>query len=237
MVKGFAVAAALFAFAGPLLSTGRSDASQGVDPNALWKAVKVCAAQSKSIPPCMFHSKSGRFVVIRDNAPSKTAAYLIVPTDRVTGIESPSVFVPPFLDFWQYGWDEAMRYVEVAPEKTGLAINSIVGRDQNQLHIHLSCVNAPVIAELAKAKITGQWHAKPFLTINNLTYNARKVGSLSGSNSPFNLVAQIPAAKRNMKDQTIAVVGAKGGGYYVIRDYAHGTDKGEAEVLLDERCT
>ncbi len=215
-----------------------SAAPSRADRNALWARVQRCVAEPK--PPyrsCLLHNKPHQFVVLKDGAPSKTAAYLLLPDFKVPGIESPDVFVLPILNFWQFGWDEAAAYLKVPAYRIGLAVNSAVGRSQDQLHMHLSCAAPKAVAALAAAHLTQHFQAAPFVEIGRKTYNARLVDALTGKDSPFKLILEIPGAKEHMRDQTIAVIGARGGGYYVVQDFAHGSDDGVAEALLDETCT
>ena len=170
---------------------------QGNPPDALWTRVEACAAEAKPTPQCLTHSQIHRYVVLRDDVSTKTFGYLLSPTGRVTGIESPRIFTMPILDFWQYAWHEAARYVKRPHAQIGLAINSLMSRRHNQLHIHLTCAKATVIEALAKTKVTNEWQPTPFLTLGKSTFNVRSVESLSGDNSPFKLVAEIPGAKDN----------------------------------------
>jgi CDP-diacylglycerol pyrophosphatase len=81
------------------------------DRNALWKRVQKCVAVKN--PPrgsCLYRSVNKRFVFLKDGDPSKPRAYLILPTDKVPGIESPDVFSEPLLDIWKYGWEEGQIY-------------------------------------------------------------------------------------------------------------------------------
>jgi CDP-diacylglycerol pyrophosphatase len=206
--------------------------------NALWNRVQSCVAVKN--PPqgsCLFHSGSKRFVFLKDGDPAKPRAYLIVPTDKVPGIESPAVFKEPLLDIWKFGWEEGQIYVKAPATRIGMAINSKPGRNQDQLHVHVSCSGLQTRQALEHANVASHWGARPFVTIGNRTYNAILVHSLAGKQSPWVLVSELPGAKSDMGDHTIAVAAAKGGGWYVLDDYVHDHDKATAEAVLDERCS
>jgi CDP-diacylglycerol pyrophosphatase len=208
------------------------------NPGALWFFVKICRAEAKPTAPCIYHDAHDKFTIIKDISRWKTTAYLLTPTDRVHGIESPLIFTEPVAEFWHFGWVEAVRYLGRPPERIGLAINSVVGRSQNQLHIHLSCAKPSVVSALARARVTNRWGAAPFVHVVGQTYNVIRTDSLSGADSPFRLVAQLPGARADMRDRTIAVIGAPGGrSFYILADFAHGADPGSAEDLLDESCS
>jgi CDP-diacylglycerol pyrophosphatase len=220
------------------VAVAKASAYDATDRNALWKRVQSCAAVKN--PPqgsCLFHSASKHFVLLKDGDPAKPRAYLILPTDRVPGIESPAVFGEPLLDIWRYGWEEGLIYVKAPVSRIGMAINSKPGRNQDQLHIHVSCSSLQTRQALEHANVTSHWGTRPFVTIGNRTYNAILVTSLAGKQSPWVLVSELPGAKSDMGDHTIAVVATKNGSWYVLDDYAHGHDKATAEAVLDERCS
>lgn len=213
--------------------SARQLAERLTDPNALWNQVQVCLKENPLADPCMSVNRQHQYVILHDINPKKKDSYLIVPTFQVTGIEDPKAWKPPVADFWKYGWDQAKHYVGKPAEDTGLAINSIAGRDQNQLHIHISCVKKAVRDKLKTANIPATWKLQA-VTLENHEYDAIKVASLD--KSPFLVLQELGEAKRHMGDQSLAVVGASGGGYYLLDSYTTKGTKGEAEELLDEKC-
>ena len=211
-------------------------------PDTLWSLAQCCAKDLTSNPGCLYYSKANEFVVVKDHAAAKPVAYLIIPSVKVTGVEDNQVFAEPVVDFWQYGWQEAQHYLQKPSAGLGLAINSAPGRDQDQLHIHISCVLPAVAQTLAQndAKI-GSDPAKAVtlpLGPHNNAYKVVKVTALGDKNSPFNLIAAIPHAKDHMGDQSIAVIGSKTAGVYYVLDtyYVKGANRGSAEELLDQAC-
>src|SRR3984893_1376259 len=78
-------------------------------------------------------------------APSSAAHVIVVPTIRISGIESPALLEENAPNYWEAAWD-ARRFVEegarrrLPRDKIGMAINSTVSRSQDQLHIHVACV-------------------------------------------------------------------------------------------------
>jgi CDP-diacylglycerol pyrophosphatase len=183
-------------------------------------------------------------------APSSAAHFIIVPTTRIFGIESPALQNENAPNYWQAAWD-ARRFVEegarrrLPREKVGMAINSAASRSQDQLHIHVSCV-APVVADFLRrhqAEIHKVWsplRAK----IGGHKFMAMKVESESLAQvDPFKLLARgIPSNKSALGRQTLAVIGAtfsdgKSGFYLLANDVrASPRDNVSAETLLDETC-
>ena len=208
-------------------------------PNALWSLAQCCSRDLASRPSCRVYDAKDEYVIIKDNAPTKPDAYLIIPTIKVTGIEDSRIFELPVVDFWAYGWSRSKQYPGQPAPRTGLAINSKYARSENQLHIHISCARADVSQTLESRDI-------PMYPAQDVTlplgphgrpYDAVKVTGLSGANSPFEVIQDIPGVKDSMPDESIAVIGSpKAGEYYVVNTRHHGSDRGDAEELLDETC-
>jgi CDP-diacylglycerol pyrophosphatase len=208
-------------------------------PNSLWSLARCCSADLHSNPGCRAYDKADQYILLKDNSPKKLAAYLIIPTVKLTGIEDPKIFAAPFADLWADAWRQARVFVKKRAVDTALAINSVFGRTQNQLHLHIACVKPAVAKALADndAKI-GADPERPFaLTLAENRYRVVRTASLSGVASPFELVRAMPDGRSDMADQSIAVVGSqKPGSFYVLDTWAEGANRGAAEELLDQYC-
>jgi CDP-diacylglycerol pyrophosphatase len=222
---------ALLALAACALPPG----SQGPRSDGLLRQMRACLAAAEPGPPCTIVDPGRGFVVIKDRARSKPYAWLLVPATDVTGIEDPAVFVAPVAGFWAIGWQVGRRLVPAPPEGLGLAINSVAGRTQNLLHIHISCVAPEVRAALAAAAIGPDWAEAPFLTLGGQRFNARKVARLEPS--PFLLLRDLPGAAEDMGGQSLAAIGSADGGFYVLTDSTEPGVAAETEALLDETCS
>ncbi len=210
-------------------------------PDSLWSLAQCCSQNLQSNPSCRAYDAADKFIILKDNSPAKPAAYLIIPTIRVPGIEDNQILSPPVVDFWEYGWQQAALLVKKPAQDIGLAINSEHGRTQNQLHIHIACVLPAVAATLAsQAAAIGTDPAKAVrlaLAPANHLYRVFKVNKLAGGDSPFTLVAAMPDAAAHMGDQSIAVIGsATPNTYFVLDTVADGDNPGAAEELLDQNC-
>ncbi|MEB3301334.1 MAG: CDP-diacylglycerol diphosphatase [Cyanobacteriota bacterium] len=210
------------------------------NPDALWNLVGCCTQGLNKDPHCINYNKKYSYIIAKDASPSKPKAFLIIPTDKMIGIEAPQTLKSPTLDIWQDAWTAAGQYLKQPESKTGLAINSLHGRDQNQLHIHISCVNAKVLKALEGVKVSSDPKAPTTLQLppNNNTYEAVLLRSLAGDSSPFKIVRQLPLiSDSNIQNQSVAILKGRDPQTYLFLDtYVHGTDKGEAEELLDQRC-
>jgi CDP-diacylglycerol pyrophosphatase len=218
-----------------------------VDSNALWKIVDIrCvpSQQSTGTPgQCVVVDLEKRYVILKDIV--GRSQHLLIPTDRITGIESPLVLAPHAKDYWVDAWN-SRQYVENAVKRTlpdnqlGLEINSPYRRSQNQLHIHIDCMRADVSEALARhAKDTpDEWRRD---TLDGNWYRVMRVSSLAAAKNPFRIVARDNPDTVAMSRQTILVTGAgpsasEDGWLIVNSDIDIKNGSGTAEGLLDHAC-
>jgi CDP-diacylglycerol pyrophosphatase len=188
------------------------------------------------------------FAILKDIG--SATQVLLIPTARISGIESPMILAPDAPNYFAEAW-EARKYVDEALHRTlprddiGLAINSDASRSQDQLHIHVDCIRPDLHEALHEraASIGDRW-APLDLSFSRHDYWAIWVpGEHLGSNNPFRILAEgIHGAAQDMGDRTLVVVGssrANGAPGFVIlesqvnrerHDWAHG------EQLLDHSC-
>jgi CDP-diacylglycerol pyrophosphatase len=229
-----------------LAGSGEAAAFDVSDRTALWHVVNdLCRPmqQAFSLPlPCLKVDMADGFAVIR--APGDKTRILIVPTAKIDGIESPAVLRDPMTNFWSRAWNERARVAASAPRPLGwndigMAINSRRGRSQDQLHIHVDCVDPRLKRALASraGRLSSKWSSlEPGPWAGR--YRVREIDAAGVDRNIFKLVAdEIPGAKSRMARQSIAVVGLIGPngdrGFAVL---ATG-DGGHAEELLDHNCS
>ncbi|WP_442793656.1 CDP-diacylglycerol diphosphatase [Paraburkholderia sp. ZP32-5] len=218
-----------------------------VDSNALWKIVDIRCVPSQQATgtpgQCTVVDLDKRYVVLKDIF--GRSQYLLMPTDRITGIESPLILAPGAKDYWSDAWD-SRRYVQQAvkrdlpDDQLGLEINSEYRRSQNQLHIHIDCMRRDISAALATHAhdAPGEWR---WDTIDGERYRIMRVTSLTGADNPFRIVARDNPNTATMASQTILVTGAGASantdGWLIVNsglDVDNGS--GTAEGLLDHAC-
>ncbi len=165
------------------------------DPDILWKLVDgkcVPAAQAHLPPaPCTAVDATRGMAVLKDRAGAYQ--YLVIPTTRITGIEDPAVLADNAS--FAVAWDT--RRLVIAKLGTALpdpafsvAVNSQNGRSQNQLHLHVDCLEAGTRGRLMGEAIGESW--APFRwPLGGHRYIARLIAadSLDGIN-PFRLLAE-----------------------------------------------
>jgi CDP-diacylglycerol pyrophosphatase len=105
------------------------------------------------------------FAILKD--PRGLAQFLLVPTARISGIESPSILDPNAPNYFAAAWESRkFLYKEfgrsLRRDGIGLAINSVVSRSQDQLHIHIACVHTDVLRALHKNQRQISYRWTPF---------------------------------------------------------------------------
>jgi CDP-diacylglycerol pyrophosphatase len=234
---------AIVAFAGPV---GSSDSA------ALWHFVHdLCLTDMKVTghpAPCLAVDRKAGWAVLR--APGERTHLLVTPTRRIAGIESPALLAPGSPNYWQAAW-AARRWIErrtgrsIPREDIGLAINSIYGRSQDLLHIHVDCVRPDVVAALKSGwwGVGWDWAPIPY-HLAHRTYRVRRLtGAELGDRDPFKLLAAENAYVRShMASQTLVVLGATfpdGSPGFVLaaaEGGRAGNAEGHGEELLDHTC-
>ena len=221
------------------------------DPNALWQIVGgKCVPdqeQHHSPAPCEMVDLTDGYAVLKDIVGN--TQFLLIPTTRVGGIESPQVLAADAPNYWEAAW-QARRYVderahrELPRDAIGLAINSVDGRTQNQLHIHVDCMRLDVVTALREhaSAIGSRWAPFPVPLVGHY-YNAMRLAqtSLTGVN-PFVLLADgVPGARDDMGLFTLVVVGDSyqgKNGFVLLAGRANLATRnwGSGEELQDHAC-
>ena len=249
------VVAAICACAAFLI-LGVDAAQRDLPPNTLWEVVHNLCVPGQSEyhdpKPCLQVNLNGGiedgFAILRD--PRGGTQFLLIPTTRISGIESPIVRGPHATNYFAAAW-EARTYINEALHQTlprdglGLAINSAVSRSQDQLHIHFSCIRADVLEALYKNERTVGNRWAPFnVPFFGHYYLAMWVpGEHLSTHNPFRLLAEgLPEAIRDMGDRTLVVVGLTRSdgtkGFVILTDRVNkeSDDLANGEELLDHAC-
>lgn len=221
---------------------------------ALWRIVHdrcVPDQRGRGDPaPCALVSLSDGedrgIVVLKDL--DGVAQYLVMPTAKITGIEDPLVLTPTSTNYFAAAWRDR-QYVEqklgrpLDRTQISITVNSIYGRTQDQLHLHLDCIDASVRPVLTAADVSrdGRWSTLP---IKGHAYRARWIDeAVLSATDPFKLLADtVPGARQDMGAWTLALIGGRQAdgrdGFYLLADRANPAagDRGSAEELQDHAC-
>lgn len=192
-------------------------AAQAADPSALWnidhgKCVPHMQ-QSNDPAPCAIVDLTAGYVVLKDIVGA--TQFLLMPTARISGIESPAILASDSPNYWDLAW--RARYLTerragkpLPRDVLSLAINSPYARTQDELHIHIDCVRREVRDALATDRdaIKPAWGPLPEPLAGTAWRAIRIDGDNLGSVNPFQLLAgSSPAAAADMGDHTLVVVG------------------------------
>ncbi|RUR93165.1 CDP-diacylglycerol diphosphatase [Pectobacterium polaris] len=151
--------------------------------NALWEIVSeqcVPNQQRNGNPaPCLEVNLAEGYVLFDDrNGPYHD---LLLPTDKISGIESPELLQPGIPNLFEQAWARRGRLSSEAgkpirDDYLSLAINSRYGRTQNQLHIHIACLRPEIYQTLNQQfpTLSGDWKTLP-VKINGHTYLAKNL--------------------------------------------------------------
>jgi CDP-diacylglycerol pyrophosphatase len=232
-------------------------AACAADPSALWKIVDgACVPHQRATndpSPCAEVQLSdgiGKgFAILKDIRGA--TQYLLIPTARIGGIEDPAILAPNAENYWADAWD-ARAFIEdrlhhtLPRSSVSLAINSVYGRTQDQLHIHIDCIRADVRDSITANldRIGREWAPYP-VTLSGHTYRAIRVEQANlGTVNPFRVLADKEAgARADMGAHTLVLVGmtfpADGqDGFVLLDDQASlmAGDRASGEELQDHDC-
>ena len=219
---------------------------------ALWKIIsEQCvpgALQRRDPAPCAVVSLVGGFVVLKDR--DGASQYLVMPTDKITGIEDPKLLAPGVPNYFAAAW-EVRSLVQtrlgrpLEREDLSVAVNSPYGRSQDQLHLHVDCLDAGVREALRAdgPQIGPAWSRARFALAGHLYWIRRIDAATLGRVDPFRLLADgMPGARRSMGAWTLVLAGessAFGPGFFLMADRADpkAGDRASGESLQDHACS
>lgn len=226
---------------------GFAAAPAHADPDALWTIVNgecVPNQRERGTPaPCAEVDPAQRSAVLKDLVGA--TQFLLIPTDRVSGIEDPAILAPTAPNYFAAAW-RARTFVEqragepLPRDMVSLAINSAAARSQNQLHIHVDCVRLDVREALARnvSRLGPGWAPFPEALAGGRYDAAVVAGAGLEAVDPFRLLADgLPGARGDMGRWTLVVVGAHLAdgrpGFVVLAGRADGAGSGHGEDLQD----
>jgi CDP-diacylglycerol pyrophosphatase len=220
------------------------------NPNALWRIVsEQCVPKAQggaNDNPCAKIDLNGEYAILKDR--NGAGQYLLIPTRRIEGIESPELEQAGAHNYWRDAWNERIYvaqalHSQLTPEEIGLAVNSASGRSQEQLHIHIDCMRAGVLAALHANRdaITERWSEFPSL-LSGHRYRTLLIadGSLHDTD-PFRILkSSLGDRTESMADQSLLLTGttlADGKpGFILLNTHVGPGGHASTEELLDHSC-
>lgn len=219
------------------------------NPNALRHfVIDQCVPnqqQNQSPAPCEAVNLQGGYVLFKDrNGPLQ---YLLMPTYRINGTESPLLLKPHTPNFFWQAWQNrqvmSARHGSPVPDSAvSLTLNSRTGRTQNHFHIHISCLRPDVREQLnaSMASISSRWLPLPN-GLRNHRYLARRVTENElAQKSPFLMLAEeVPEARDHMGRFSLAMAQQNDGTFVLLATERNllTLNRASAEEIQDHRCT
>ncbi|WP_396349818.1 CDP-diacylglycerol diphosphatase [Atlantibacter subterraneus] len=194
--------------------------------------------------PCAEVKLDAGLVIFKDrNGPLQ---YLLMPTWLINGIESPMLLHPKTPNYFWQAWQArrvmSERNGEAVPNNVvSLTLNSKLGRTQNHLHIHISCLRPDVREKLNReaARISSQWLPLPG-GIDDTPYLVRRVSEAElARRSPFIMLAQeVPGARAHMGRFALAMAQQPDGSFVLLATERNllNLNLANAEQLQDHDC-
>lgn len=222
---------------------------------ALTGVVRACVADTiwlGSPFPCLQVDLSGGeergHVVFR---PPLFGDLVVAPTRDIVGVEDPYLQSPAASNYFDAAW-RARSFLkgsdgrEPDRDEIALVVNSAVVRDQDQLHIHVGCLQATIrsaLAGAAKHVPTGRWE-RIGEEVPHMIFWATRVPAPDLSNvEPFRQAAEALAGKiADRRELTIVAVGVRldaDDQFLLLASYAHAPGAWwhvGAGDLLDRNC-
>ncbi len=222
----------------------------------LWRVVQTCMANhyvTGGAFPCLQVNLDGGaasgYAVLR--APLEDRHVILAPTVRTVGIEEGRLRAADAPDYFQDAW--SVRHFVTdglarppARDDLAMAVNSKLGRSQDQLHIHVDCIRSSVKQSLQRQmpSLRTQGWTQISVAPHAPRYWAMAIAKedLAGVNV-FDLVANgLKIDADRMDDTTIVVAGSNAvrnapGFVILARQRApHSFDEAHGEALLNHSC-
>ncbi|MDQ4429857.1 MAG: CDP-diacylglycerol diphosphatase [Yokenella regensburgei] len=200
--------------------------------------------QHQSPAPCEEVNVKGGYVLFKDrNGPLQ---YLLMPTYRINGTESPLLLAPQTPNFFWQAWQgrdvmSKRQGSEVPDDAVSLTINSRSGRTQNHFHIHISCLRKDVRQQLdaAMSSISSRWLPLPG-GLRGHEYLARRVTEAElAQRSPFIMLAEeVPEARDHMGRFALAMAQQSDGTFVLLATERNllALNRASAEEIQDHQC-
>ncbi|MFL9924787.1 CDP-diacylglycerol diphosphatase [Herbaspirillum lusitanum] len=233
-----------------LAGRSTSAVAKPANPDKLWEIIsQECLPNSiahNHPAPCSMVDREHGFAILKDIV--GRGQFLLIPTQRLSGIESPQLQSETIPNYWRHAWEQRARVGaalgrSLAREQIGLEINSAAARSQLQLHIHIDCMRPDLPGQLRAHAADPLERWMPFMLEGHQYFIMRLPADALERLSPFRLAAATtPQAARMMGAQSLLLTGAYfedgSEGFYLINmpvNFERG-ERGSAEVLLDHDC-
>jgi CDP-diacylglycerol pyrophosphatase len=238
ILRSFCACAGLWLVAAALQACATTSPSGHSD--ALWVLIDTGCNKGLNLVPSLRCDPAHGVAVLKDRC--GPTHYLLIPTARRIGIESPELLRDDEPGYFGDAWAARDRVIaasgrsDVRAEELGLAVNSRWGRSQDQLHIHIDFIRPEVRDAVRQWQREGA--SRPNIELFGHSYRIVHVEALQRP-SPFQQAASAADTLAQREMNTIGVVSDGSSGFYVLFGHAdlERLDRGHAEeILISRRC-
>lgn len=197
-------------------ATPRPAAKPTPNPDALWGIIqRDCVGPGTPRGDCLQvePARHRRDVLVKDS--HGAYQFLLMPLDRVRGIESPDLLRADAPNYFAAAWLARARTERALGQPlprdlASLALNSPHGRSQHQLHIHVDCLRADVLAQLQRlrAGIGPRWQVLPE-QLHGHVYQAMALPGDQLTANPVRLLAEGLAGPGDVGNWSLVVAGSR----------------------------
>ncbi len=239
--------------ASTLSAQAQSSTDLALPSGSLLQVVNICEQMerlAKSPFPCLRVTLGDELHAGFAVVPSPGEAdVLLVPLKKIPGIESPELLTDGSPNWWQLAWNVRDLLIERSPQQISrddiaLAINSREARSQDQLHIHVACIDPGMRRKIApfERAITRSWSLFP-IQLASRSWWAMRLDEDELKPNPFRSLKELRSvAGGSMGDWGVTVLawtfadGSAGFLLFATRDRPTDREEASGAALLDTRC-
>jgi CDP-diacylglycerol pyrophosphatase len=194
--------------------------------DALWQImIKQCLPNQRASQhpaPCAKVDETAGFVMLKDRV--GPLQYLLMPIDKITGMEDPILLNPGTPNFLALAWQQRHFMSDklgrpIADDDILLAVNSKYGRTQNQMHIHVSCIRPDVkhrLSDLRPPPTEGWSHVPGGLLGHDYLVRRMSETELQQREAFQLLVDEVDGARGNMAYFGLAMTSLPDGDFLLL---------------------
>ena len=204
----------------------------------LFPIVSNCVANQDGTPQCAFVDAKDGYVILKDTRGE--SQLLLVATARRWGMEDPHIEASDEPNYFEEAWSARRCVTDAngrpAPDsEIGIVINSKYGRSDGQLHLHIDLLKPGIAEELHQrfphpGGVYKKRNETASFFYSGHPYAIAHYEALHGHNLFADLQHNLQRGDE-MANHSIMVIEDPAGGFFVLNDRAHGTDRASGEEL------
>jgi CDP-diacylglycerol pyrophosphatase len=173
---------------------------QTLPRDALWHVIEMCEgfvrATGTPLPCLKIHPRSNDSPGYAVVPVPRAIGVLLVPTERISGIEASQLLDPDHPNWWRLAWQQRTLVMEsgsgLSRNDMALGVNSKRARSQDQLHIHIGCAKGSLVKKIQpfERSIRKEWSPFP-IPLDSESWMAMRLVEEDLTTNPFVLLLEI----------------------------------------------